>query len=57
MIWLGVGIIRLSNRELDGVAAGSEGRVGCNKEGSILVSDNAFSWHLCFLLAWVLSCC
>ena len=28
-----------------------------NKWGSVLVSNIAFSWHFCFLLTWVLSCC
>ncbi len=57
IIWLGVGIVRLSNRESDGVGTGSEGNVARNRWGSVLVSDTAFSWHFCFLLTWVLSCC
>ena len=45
IIWLGVGIIRLSNRESVGAGAGSEGKMGRNRGGSVLVSNTAFSWH------------
>ena len=39
------------------MGARSEGKVDRNKEGSVLVSNAAFSWHFCFLLTWMLSCC
>ncbi len=45
-----VGIVRLSNRESVGAGAGSEGKMGRNKEGSVKVSNAAFSWNFCFLL-------
>ncbi len=61
ILWVGFGckfgIIRLSNRESVGMGARSEGKVGRNKEGSVLVSNAALSWHFCFLLTWMLSCC
>ena len=57
IVWLRVGIVRLSNRESVGAGTGSEGKMARNKWGSVLVSYTAFSWHFCFLLTWVLSCC
>ena len=47
IIWLWVGIVRLSNGESDGVGAGSEGKMGRDKGGSVLISNAAFSWHFC----------
>ena len=45
IVWLGVGIVRLSNGESNGASTGSECKMGRNKEGSVLVSITAFSWH------------